>query len=212
MARSVMTGTDMALCDQARRRSAKVVSRGWAGCRSATGRWRSGVVETYLLVARLGPGPASAHHRPHQWPVVTTDWWLVPGQCGRGRGGLHTVHTRPAPAHCQWSPPARPPCPRPRPAPGPRPGGEGGGGQELCCRWWCGLVRCQCDSGHSSRGVVNTLGQTSPVSTVTCPPPPRPRPAPPAVQQYNHRDLASRAEAGVGAGIAISLKGSLTEE
>ena len=56
------------------------------------------MVETYLLVARLGPGPASAHHRPHQWPVVTTDWWLVPGQCGRGRGGLHTVHTRPAPA------------------------------------------------------------------------------------------------------------------
>ena len=91
MARPVMTGTGMALCDQARGRSGKVVARGWRGCRSATGRWRSGVVETYLLVARLGPGPASATPPPsHQWPVVTTDWGLVPGQCGRGRGGLHT--------------------------------------------------------------------------------------------------------------------------
>ena len=45
--------------------------------------------------------------------------------------------------------------------------------------------KVECDSGHSSRGVVNTLGQTSPVSTVTCPPPPRPRPAPPRPQCNN---------------------------
>ena len=96
------------------------------------------MVETYLLVARLGPGPASTTPPPsHQWPVVTTDWGLVPGQCGRGRGGLHTsAH----PAHCQWSPP----CPAPAPHLGPGQGGERGRGQARCCRgwWWCGIVRC----------------------------------------------------------------------
>ena len=120
----------------------------------------------WLGWARARPPP---HHRPDQWPVVTTDWGLVPGQCGRGRGGLHTSAHPTLPVVSTVSPPPPRTWSQARVL---RPGALLPG---LVVVWHS---KVQCDSGRSSRGVVNTLGQTSPVSAVTCPPPPRPRPRP----------------------------------
>ena len=139
MARPVMTGTDMALCDQARRRSAKVVAGGGQGAGAPLG---GGGVEWWrptcwwLGWARARP-PHTIAHTSGRWSQQTGGW--CPASVAVA-GEACTLCTPAPPPHTASG--LRQPGHRvPAPAPGPRPGGEGGGGQELCCRWWCGLVR-----------------------------------------------------------------------
>ena len=176
MARPVMTGTGMALCYQARGRSGKVVARGWRG-QGVGAPLGGGGVEWWrptcwwLGWARGRPPP---HHRPAtsgRWSQQTGGWCPASvAVAGEACTLVHTPH-RPHTLPVVSTPP--PPPPRTwAHARVLRPGALLPG---LVVVWHS---KVQCDSGYSSRGVVNTLGQTSPVSAVTCPPPPRPRPRP----------------------------------
>ena len=129
MARPVMTGTDMALCDQARWRSAKVVAGGGQGAGAPLG---GGGVEWWrptcwwLGWARARP-PHTIAHTSGRWSQQTGGWCPASVAVAGEACTLCTPAPPPHTASGLRQPGHRVPAPAPAPHLGPGQGVRGAG-------------------------------------------------------------------------------------